>query len=88
MGDAARLRAWCRGVGVRLEGGYEPQDILDSLHALRAAAHDIASAVHDAHRPQQESVDLVNLLAAAEPPARPHWSPRLTAGGRRREAGR
>ncbi|MEU0448823.1 CGNR zinc finger domain-containing protein [Streptomyces tendae] len=69
MGDAARLRAWCRGVGVTLEDGYDPQGVLESLHALRAAAHDIASAALDAHRPRQESVDLVNLLAGAEPPA-------------------
>ncbi|MFI1753171.1 CGNR zinc finger domain-containing protein [Streptomyces sp. NPDC020571] len=69
MGDASRLEAWCRGVGVALEDGYDPEDVLRSLHALRAAAHDIASGAVDAHRPRQQSVDLVNLLARTEPPA-------------------
>ncbi|MFI8491123.1 CGNR zinc finger domain-containing protein [Streptomyces rubrogriseus] len=69
MGDAERLEAWCRGVGLTLEDGYDPQDVLSSLHALRAAAHDIASGALDAHRPRQESVDLVNLLARTAPPA-------------------
>ncbi|MFG2679669.1 CGNR zinc finger domain-containing protein [Streptomyces sp. NPDC048392] len=68
MGDAERLEAWCRGVGMTLEEGYDPQDVLRSLHELRAAAHDIASSAVDAHRPRQQSVDLVNLLARAEPP--------------------
>ncbi|MET9353037.1 CGNR zinc finger domain-containing protein [Streptomyces sp. NPDC006617] len=68
MGDPERLEAWCRGVGVTLEDGYDPQDVLRSLHALRAAAHDIASGALDAHRPRQQSVDLVNLLARTEPP--------------------
>ncbi|CAM5430611.1 hypothetical protein SVIOM342S_04936 [Streptomyces violaceorubidus] len=65
MGDTERLEAWCRGVGVTLEEGYDPEDVLRSLHALRAAAHDIASGAVDGHRPRQESVDLVNLLARA-----------------------
>ncbi|MFD7060165.1 CGNR zinc finger domain-containing protein [Streptomyces sp. NPDC059906] len=69
MGDAERLEAWCRGVGLALEDDYDPQDVLRSLHALRAAAHDIASGALDAHRPRQESVDLVNRLARTEPPA-------------------
>ncbi|NHI04739.1 hypothetical protein STPH2_0102 [Streptomyces sp. KO7888] len=78
MGDAERLEAWCRGVGVSLEPGYDPQDVLRSLHALRAAAHDIASGAVDGHRPRQRSVDLVNSLAETELP-----SPRLefTADG-------
>ncbi|MFJ6070752.1 CGNR zinc finger domain-containing protein [Streptomyces sp. NPDC093065] len=76
MGDAARLEAWCRGVGMTLKSGYEPQDVLRSLHELRAAAHDIASCTLGARRPRQQSVDLVNLRAGAEPPA-----PRLEPSG-------
>ncbi|MFD6188651.1 CGNR zinc finger domain-containing protein [Streptomyces sp. NPDC060275] len=78
MGDGESLEAWCRGVGVTLEDGYDPQDVLRSLHALRAAAHDIASGALDAHRPRRQSVDLVNLLARTEPPC-PQM--KLTADG-------
>ncbi|WP_399894748.1 CGNR zinc finger domain-containing protein [Streptomyces sp. BBFR51] len=78
MGDAERLEAWCRGVGVTLEDGYDPEDVLRSLHALRAAAYDVASSALDAHRPRPHSVDLVNLLARAEPPVA---QLELSAGG-------
>ncbi|MZE73916.1 CGNR zinc finger domain-containing protein [Streptomyces sp. SID5789] len=78
MGDAARLDAWCRGLGVVPAEGQDPQETLRSLHALRAAAFDIASSALDGHRPRPGSVDLVNRLARTEPPV-PRLEP--AAGG-------
>ncbi|NEC49196.1 CGNR zinc finger domain-containing protein [Actinospica acidiphila] len=78
MGDAERLAAWCRGVGLTPAPGYEPEALLRSLHALRDAAYDIASSLLDGHRPSPASVELVNGLAACEPPAA---RLELTAGG-------
>ncbi|MFG3321090.1 CGNR zinc finger domain-containing protein [Streptomyces sp. NPDC048171] len=78
MGDAARLDAWCRGVGVVPAEGQDPQETLRSLHALRTAAFDIASSALDGHRPRPGSVDLVNRLARTEPPV-PRLEP--AAGG-------
>ncbi|MET9330538.1 CGNR zinc finger domain-containing protein [Streptomyces sp. P9-2] len=43
--------------------------MLRSLHALRDAAYDIASSLLDGRRPSPASVNLVNELAAPEPPA-------------------
>ncbi|MCF2128356.1 ABATE domain-containing protein [Strepomyces sp. STD 3.1] len=68
MGDVARLETWCRGVGLVPAEGQDPQEMLRSLHALRAAAFDIASSALDGHRPRPASVDLVNQLARAQPP--------------------
>lgn len=68
LGDAQRLDAWCRGVGVTLAAGYEPASLLGSLHRLRDAAFDVASSVVDGHRPRPGSVALVNDLAGVEPP--------------------
>ncbi|MFC7512369.1 ABATE domain-containing protein [Streptomyces thermocarboxydus] len=51
MGDAERLAAWCRGVGLTPAPGYEAEALLRSLHALRDAAYDIASSLLDGHRP-------------------------------------
>ncbi|MEZ7155299.1 ABATE domain-containing protein [Streptomyces sp. MAD19A] len=78
MGDAERLAAWCRGVGLTPAPGYEPEALLRSLHALRDAAYDIASSLLDGHHPSPASVELVNGLAACEPPA---VRLELTAGG-------
>ncbi|MFJ9599530.1 CGNR zinc finger domain-containing protein [Streptomyces althioticus] len=78
MGDAERLAAWCRGVGLTPAPGYEPEALLRSLHALRDAAYDIASSLLDGHHPSPASVELVNGLAACEPPAA---RLELTAGG-------
>ncbi|WTB80029.1 CGNR zinc finger domain-containing protein [Streptomyces cellulosae] len=75
MGDTERLAAWCRGVGLAPAPGYEAEALLRSLHALRDAAYDIASSLLDGHRPSPASVDLVNELAAPEPPV-----PRLELG--------
>ncbi|MFJ9999224.1 CGNR zinc finger domain-containing protein [Streptomyces werraensis] len=69
MGDAERLVAWCRGVGLTPAPGYAEEALLSSLHALRDAAYDIASSLLDGHRPRPASVELVNDLAACEPPA-------------------
>ncbi|GHE50188.1 CGNR zinc finger domain-containing protein [Streptomyces cellulosae] len=69
MGDAERLAAWCRGVGLTPAPGYDPDALLRSLHALRDAAYDIASSLLDGRRPSPASVNLVNELAAPEPPA-------------------
>ncbi|MEU1262272.1 CGNR zinc finger domain-containing protein [Streptomyces cellulosae] len=69
MGDAERLAAWCRGVGLSPAPGYEAEALLRSLHALRDAAYDIASSLLDGHRPSPASVNLVNELATPEPPA-------------------
>ncbi|MFE8952682.1 CGNR zinc finger domain-containing protein [Streptomyces althioticus] len=69
MGDAERLAAWCHGVGLTPAPGYDAKALLRSLHALRDAAYDIASSLLDGHRPSPASVDLVNGLAACEPPA-------------------
>ncbi|MGW8742169.1 CGNR zinc finger domain-containing protein [Streptomyces sp. WAC 04229] len=79
MGDAARLAAWCRGVGVVPAEGQDPQETLRSLHALRAAAFDIASSALDGHRPRPGSVDLVNRLARTEPPV-PRLEPAVGGG--------
>ncbi|GAA4136693.1 CGNR zinc finger domain-containing protein [Streptomyces griseoincarnatus] len=68
MGDVERLAAWCSGVGLTPAPGYEAEALLRSLHALRDAAYDIASSLLDGHRPSPASVDLVNGLAACEPP--------------------
>ncbi|MGA5515585.1 CGNR zinc finger domain-containing protein [Streptomyces pseudogriseolus] len=84
MGDAERLAAWCRGVGLTPAPGYAADALLRSLHSLRDAAYDIASSLLDGHHPSPVSVDLVNALAAGEPPA-----PRLelTADGVRSAPG-
>ncbi|MGW3479919.1 CGNR zinc finger domain-containing protein [Streptomyces althioticus] len=78
MGDAERLATWCRGVGLTPAPGYEPEALLRSLHALRDAVYDIASSLLDGHHPSPASVELVNGLAACEPPAA---RLELTAGG-------
>ncbi|MFB7653256.1 MULTISPECIES: CGNR zinc finger domain-containing protein [unclassified Streptomyces] len=79
MGDAAHLDAWCRGVGVVPADGQDPEEMLRSLHALRAAAYDIASSALDGHRPRPGSVDLVNRLARTEPPV-PRLEPAADGG--------
>ncbi|MFD4257888.1 CGNR zinc finger domain-containing protein [Streptomyces sp. NPDC058534] len=79
MGDAARLDAWCRGVGVALADGQDPLEVLRSLYALRAAAYDIASSALARHRPGPRSVDLVNQLARTEPPV-PRLEPAADGG--------
>lgn len=68
MGDAARLEAWCQGVGLTLRPGYDAATVLASLHQLRAAAFDIASSALDAHEPDQPALALVNRLARTPPP--------------------
>lgn len=80
MGDAARLEAWCRGVGVSLAQGYDAAGLLASLHELRTAAFDIASSAVDGHAPAPQAIALVNRLARIHPPA-PQME--LTAGGPR-----
>lgn len=80
MGDAARLEAWCRGVGVSLAQGYDAAGLLASLHELRTAAFDIASSAVDGHTPAPQAIALVNRLARIHPPA-PQME--LTAGGPR-----
>lgn len=69
MGDATRLEAWCRGVGVSLGQGYDPAGVLASLHELRTAAFDIASSAVDGHAPAPQAIALVNRLARVHPPA-------------------
>ncbi|MEV0208527.1 CGNR zinc finger domain-containing protein [Streptomyces sp. NPDC050788] len=80
MGDAARLEAWCRGVGVSLAQGYDAAGLLASLHELRTAAFDIASSAVDGHTPAPQAIALVNRLARIHPPA-PQME--LTADGPR-----
>ncbi|WP_037780618.1 CGNR zinc finger domain-containing protein [Streptomyces sp. HGB0020] len=80
MGDAARLEAWCRGVGVSLAQGYDAAGLLASLHELRTAAFDIASSAVDGHAPAPQAIALVNRLARIHPPA-PQME--LTADGPR-----
>ncbi|MFD9027201.1 CGNR zinc finger domain-containing protein [Streptomyces parvulus] len=79
MGDAARLDDWCRGVGLVRAAGHDREELLRSLHLLRAAAYDIASGALDGSPPGSSSVELVNRLARAEPPA-PRLEP-ADAGG-------
>ncbi|MGW2938281.1 CGNR zinc finger domain-containing protein [Streptomyces sp. NPDC001156] len=63
-----RLRSWCAGVGLLLRGEDATPQTIESLHALRAAAYDITTAVLHGRRPQPGSVELVNRRAQAEPP--------------------
>ncbi|WP_306185449.1 CGNR zinc finger domain-containing protein [Streptomyces sp. MK5] len=64
-----RLRRWCAGVGFRLREADATPETVQSLHALRDAAYDIAAAVLRDGRPRRSSVDLVNRCAQAAPPA-------------------
>ncbi|MFF7190422.1 CGNR zinc finger domain-containing protein [Streptomyces sp. NPDC008222] len=73
-----RLRSWCAGVGLLLRGEDATPQTVESLHALRAAAHDITTAVLHGRPAQPGAVELVNRRAQTEPPA-PRLS--LTASG-------
>ncbi|MEU4096670.1 CGNR zinc finger domain-containing protein [Streptomyces sp. NPDC026673] len=81
LGDADRLRAWCRGVGVTLRDGEDPTALLAALRGLRTAAHDVATAAIDGRAPRPDSVDLLNDLARVDPPA-----PRLLVDAQGRPA--
>ncbi|MFF3904542.1 CGNR zinc finger domain-containing protein [Streptomyces sp. NPDC001848] len=64
-----RLRSWCAGVGLLLRDEDATPRTVESLHALRAAAYDITTAVLHGRRPNPDSVELVNRRAQVEPPA-------------------
>lgn len=70
-----RLRAWCRGVALRLLPEEATASLTGELRLLREALYDVASADLRGTPPALPSVALVNECAHREPPA-----PRLDCG--------